>query len=129
MWEDLSRMSDEAVIARRDSLGKAEKGALLEARAELGTLEAMAVLEQTRGNVEGMASLVTLLQISLLCFGIFLRDRRRRVYLYFGIQTCAAASFGLATAGYGTDGKRFGQDIRPHLAGLGIDWRQLRRQA
>ena len=33
------------------------------------------------------------------------------------------------TAGYGTDGKRFGQDVRPHLAGLGIDWRQVRRQA
>ncbi|MCG8402079.1 MAG: hypothetical protein MJA84_10825, partial [Firmicutes bacterium] len=32
-----------------------------------------------------------------------------------------------ATAGYGTDGKRFWNDIQPHLAKLGIDGTQLRR--
>jgi hypothetical protein len=62
VWEDLPRLADAAVLARRDSLAKAEKGALDDARRDLGTLEAMAVLDQTRGNVDGMASLLTLFE-------------------------------------------------------------------
>lgn len=61
-WVDLSTMSDESVSARRDSLAKAEKGVLQDARRDLGTLEAIEVLEQTRGNVEGMASLLALFE-------------------------------------------------------------------
>lgn len=59
-WNDLSTMSDEAVSARRDSLARAEKGVLEDARSDLGTIEAKMVLDQTRGHVEGMASLLTL---------------------------------------------------------------------
>ncbi len=33
------------------------------------------------------------------------------------------------TAGYGTDANRFGREIAPHLAGLGLTMAQLRRQA
>lgn len=61
-WEDLPRLSDQAVIARRDSLAKAERGVLQDARRDLGTIEAMVVLNQTRGNVDGMASLLTLFE-------------------------------------------------------------------
>lgn len=60
LWEDLSNLSDDAVIVRRDSLARVEKGVLSDARRDLGTLEAKIVLDQTRGNVEGMASLLTL---------------------------------------------------------------------
>jgi hypothetical protein len=59
-WDDLSTLSDEAVSARRDSLARAEKGVLEDARTDLGTIEAKMVLDQTRGHVEGMASLLTL---------------------------------------------------------------------
>jgi len=62
-WSDLSTLSDEAVIARRDSLAKAEKGALDDARRDLGTGESKVVLDQTRGHVEGMASLLTLFEV------------------------------------------------------------------
>ena len=62
-WSDLSSLSDEAVIARRDSLAKAEKGALDDARRDLGTNKSEIVLEQTRGHVEGMASLLTLFEV------------------------------------------------------------------
>jgi len=61
-WDDLTTLSDESVSARRDSLAKAEKGVLDDARRDLGTLEAKVVLDQTRGNVEGMASLLTLFE-------------------------------------------------------------------
>jgi hypothetical protein len=62
-WSDLSSLSDEAVIARRDSLAKAEKGALDDARRDLGTRESKVVLDQTRGHVEGMASLLTIFEV------------------------------------------------------------------
>jgi hypothetical protein len=59
-WQDLARLPDAEVSARRDSLARAEKGALEDARRDLGTLEAKALLEQTLGNVDGMASLLAL---------------------------------------------------------------------
>ncbi len=62
-WKDLSTLSDEAVIARRDSLAKNEKGALDDARRDLGTRESKVVLDQTRGHVDGMASLLTLFEV------------------------------------------------------------------
>ncbi|MCK9995220.1 MAG: hypothetical protein KAH56_02950, partial [Candidatus Krumholzibacteria bacterium] len=62
-WSDLSSLSDEAVIARRDSLAKVEKGVLDDARRDLGTRESKVVLDQTRGHVEGMASLLTLFEV------------------------------------------------------------------
>ncbi len=61
-WQDLSTLSDAAVIARRDSLARVAKGALEDARHDLGTVEAKAVLDHTRGNVDGMASLLTLFE-------------------------------------------------------------------
>lgn len=62
LWEDLPSLSDKAVIARRDSLVKAEKGVLEEADLDLGTRETRAVLDQAQGNVDGMASLLTLFE-------------------------------------------------------------------
>ena len=61
-WVDVSTLPDDAVIARRDSLAKKEKGVLEDARRDLGTVEAKVVLDQTRGQVEGMASLLTLFE-------------------------------------------------------------------
>lgn len=61
-WEDVSTLTDAAVIARRDSLVRAAKGVLADARQDLGTLEAKIILDQTRGNVEGMAALLTLFE-------------------------------------------------------------------
>ncbi len=62
LWEDLPSLSDEAVIARRDSLVKAEEGVLEEADLDLGTQETRTVLAQAQGNVDGMASLLTLFE-------------------------------------------------------------------
>jgi hypothetical protein len=59
-WQDIPSLPDQAVIARRDSLAKADKGVLQDARNDLETVEAKAVLDQTRGHVSGMASLLTL---------------------------------------------------------------------
>jgi hypothetical protein len=61
-WTDVSTLSDAAVIARRDSLAKSAKGALEDARHDLGTVEAKVVLDHTRGHVDGMASLLTLFE-------------------------------------------------------------------
>ena len=61
-WQDVSTLPDQAVIARRDSLAKAGKGVLQDARRDLGTLDAKLVLDQTRGHVSGMASLLTLFE-------------------------------------------------------------------
>ena len=61
-WRDLNTLSDAMVNARRDSLAKAEKGVLEDARRDLGTVEAKVVLDQTRGHVDGMASLLTLFE-------------------------------------------------------------------
>ncbi len=61
-WQDLTTMSDEAVIARRDSLAKADKVALEDARGDLGTSGASAILESARVSVDGMASLLTLFE-------------------------------------------------------------------
>jgi len=62
-WADLSTLSDEAVSARRDSLAKADKGVLEDTRRDLGTFESKLLLDRTRGNVEGMASLLTLFEV------------------------------------------------------------------
>ena len=62
LWEDLSSIPDNEVIARRDSLVEAEKGVLDEADLDLGTQETRAVLNQAQGNVNGMASLLTLFE-------------------------------------------------------------------
>jgi len=62
LWEDLSSIPDREVIARRDSLVEAEKGVLDEADLDLGTQETRAVLNQALGNVNGMASLLTLFE-------------------------------------------------------------------
>ena len=61
-WQDVATLPDQAVIARRDSLAKAGKGVLQDARRDLGTREAKVVLDQTRGHVSGMASLLTLFE-------------------------------------------------------------------
>ncbi len=62
LWNDLNTLSDAMVNARRDSLAKVEKGVLEDARRDLGTVEAKIVLDQTRGHVDGMASLLTLFE-------------------------------------------------------------------
>ena len=61
-WQDLPTLSDEAVSARRDSLARSEKGALEDARLDLGTSRDKVVLDQARGNVDGMASLLSLFE-------------------------------------------------------------------
>ena len=61
-WQDLNTLSDAMVNARRDSLARVEKGVLEDARRDLGTMEAKVVLDQTRGHVDGMASLLTLFE-------------------------------------------------------------------
>ncbi|MEN8007327.1 MAG: hypothetical protein ABFS42_09955 [Candidatus Krumholzibacteriota bacterium] len=63
-WRDISTLSDQAVIARRDSLSRVGKGVLQDVRRDLGTLEAKQVLDQTRGHVSGMALLLTLFEAS-----------------------------------------------------------------
>jgi hypothetical protein len=61
-WNDLNTLSDAMVISRRDSLTKVGKGVLEDARRDLGTVEAKLVLDQTRGHVDGMASLLSLFE-------------------------------------------------------------------
>ena len=46
----------------------------------------------------GIVAAVCLLQIGMICFGVYLFDRRRRAYLFFGIQAVLAASYPLHTA-------------------------------
>jgi hypothetical protein len=62
LWKDLSSIPDREVIARRDSLVETEKGVLDEADLDLGTQETRTVLDQAQGNVNGMASLLTLFE-------------------------------------------------------------------
>lgn len=62
MWRDLRQLSDEAVVARSDSLARRHRAALDEARTGMGLTWKIRDLAEARRNVEGMASLVELFQ-------------------------------------------------------------------
>jgi len=61
-WVDLSKLSDTAVEARRDSLSRAEKGSLKDVRLGLGTIELYPDLVRAQRQMEGMAAVVRLFQ-------------------------------------------------------------------
>ncbi len=61
-WMDLGILSDAAVTARRDSLDRAEKGALADVTLGMGTRHIRRDLAAAQGHLEGMIVLVRLFQ-------------------------------------------------------------------
>lgn len=60
-WRDLSRLNDDQVAVRRDSLRRVAKAALVECGMQLGTTEARGTLQTARQRVEGMTDLIDLM--------------------------------------------------------------------
>ncbi len=63
-WTDLGRMSDTEIEARRDSLSRVEKGALSDVRLGMGTTITREELLTSRRQMDGMAAVVRLFQVS-----------------------------------------------------------------
>lgn len=61
-WDDLARLSDQAVAARRDSLKREDPAGLREAGQAVGTAQVRENLRQACWQIQGMADLVTLFQ-------------------------------------------------------------------
>jgi hypothetical protein len=60
-WRDLSRLVDAEVAARRDSLVRADKSALVASARTLGTADSRKSLQTARRRVDGMARLIDLM--------------------------------------------------------------------
>ncbi|MCB1185193.1 hypothetical protein KDM41_17370, partial [bacterium] len=61
-WRDLPRLTDSRVQARRDSLERAERGALADVRLGMGLGDLRGELTEARRQMDGMAELVALYQ-------------------------------------------------------------------
>ncbi len=61
-WTDLGSLSDQNVVARRDSLAEVERGALDDVRLGMGTEKIWPELTRARRHMDGMAQVVALFQ-------------------------------------------------------------------